>query len=786
MKVVIAEKPSVARDIAKELQASSRHDGYLEGNGYIVTWAFGHLIGLKEPDGYDPAFKRWSLDVLPIIPEKFELMPTGDEGAVKQLKIIKNLFKRADEIICATDAGREGELIFRYIQIWSQATRVPFKRLWISSLTSQAIRGGFAQLKDGRAYDDLFHAARCRSEADWIVGMNCSRYFTLQFGGNNTLWSIGRVQTPLLAMIVNRDDEIENFKPVDYWEVHSRYRETLFKHLKGRFDERVKADAVLEKVRGQELVIDDVQGREEKIPPPLLHDLTDLQKEMNRRFGMTASRTLKAAQNLYERKHLTYPRTDSRYLSSDMKAGIPRLLEKLKVVRAKEIGRLDLRNLAFTKRLVNDANVTDHHAIIPTEIVPGSGGVGGDEAKVYEAVLTRFIAAFYPACRKRVTTVLANSNTEPFKATGRELIEEGWQALYPHMNRRSARGSGVEDLQQMPAFQKGERGPHEPELKALQTKPPQRFNEATLLQAMETAGRMVDEEELKAALAEKGLGTAATRAQIIETLLSRKYIVREQKNLISTANGRHLIGIIHDERLKSPELTGEWEANLKKMERGAFAPEQFMQDVISHVRGIILRPDTVGADGEFGPCPLCGAPVIKGRELYGCSGWKVGCAFVLKSNGFSVDFTAGLATELLRIHASLTPHLLTVNGESVFGNLYLQKDGAVTYEQVDSKSAASEIGVCPACAGSISETKKGYGCSNWQNGCKFVIWKTIAGKKISQVMARKLLTSGETAVLKGFKSKAGKSFSAKLKLEGNDVKFDFNSAGDAKPETRGI
>lgn len=752
MKVVLAEKPSVARDIAKELHATSRKDGYLEGNGYIVTWAFGHLIGLKEPDEYDPSYKQWNLDVLPIIPEKFGLKPTGDEGARKQLNTIKKLFKQADEIICATDAGREGELIFRYIQIWSQSTRVPFKRLWISSLTSQAIRKGFANLADGHAYDPLFDAARCRSEADWIVGMNGSRYFTLQFGGNNTLWSIGRVQTPVLAMIVNRDHEIENFTPEAYWEVHTRYRETLFKHQNGKFISQDKGDAVLRKITGHDLLIGDVQGREEKIPPPLLHDLTDLQKEMNRRFGMTATRALKAAQNLYERKYLTYPRTDSRYLSSDMKPGIPGLLEKLKAVRATEIARLNLQRLTFTKRLVNDANVTDHHAIIPTEIVPRTGGLSGDEAKVYEAVVTRFIAAFYPHCRKQVTTVLANSNGEPFKATGRTLTEEGWQALYPHLNRkqpqaqkprsgqaRNASGA-AEALQQMPTFQNGEHGPHEPELKTLQTKPPPRFNEATLLQAMETAGRMVEEESLKAALAEKGLGTPATRAQIIETLLHRDYIFRDQKNLISTSNGRHLVTVVHDERLKSAELTGEWEANLKKMERGAYAPRQFMQDVITHIRGIIGRQGTgtAAANGGFGPCPLCGKPVIKGREFYGCSGWKDGCKFVLKASGFSVDINAGLATELLHNHASLTPHLLTVDGSPVFGKLHLQKNGTVIYKLIDATSpgpqgrggAGEALGICPACGGTISETKKGYGCSNWRNGCKFVIWKTIE-KKIS-------------------------------------------------------
>ena len=812
MKVVLAEKPSVARDIAKELGASNRKDGYLEGNGYAVTWAFGHLVGLKEPDEYDPTHKRWSLDALPIIPKKFELKPTGDQGALKQLNTIKKLFKTADEIICATDAGREGELIFRYIQIWSQSTRVPFKRLWISSLTSQAIRNGFAHLADGRTYDNLFRAARCRSEADWIVGMNGSRYFTLQFGGNNTLWSIGRVQTPVLALIVNRDLEIEHFEPEDYWEIHTRYRETLFKHRKGRFTARDEADGVLRKVTGHDLVIGEIQRKEERIPPPLLHDLTDLQKEMNRRYGMTAARVLTAAQNLYERKHLTYPRTDSRYLSSDMKAGIPRLLETLQTIKGAEIGRLDLQKLEFTRRIVNDANVTDHHAIIPTEIVAATGSlnINGDEARVYDAVVTRFIAVFYPHCLKHVTTVLATSNEEPFKATGRVVTDEGWQALYPYMNRVHRKPSNpgkhkpgnatgaddADDSQKMPVFQEGERGGHEPELNALKTKPPMRYNEATLLQAMETAGRMVDEDELKAALADKGLGTPATRAQIIETLLHRDYIVREQKNLVSTGNGRHLIALVHDERLKSPELTGEWEANLKRIEKGAYAPEQFMEDVIKHVRGIIMQADEGGGGKKkhgLGPCPLCSAPVIKGREHYGCSRWKEGCRFVLRCDAFNVDINPGLASELLRNRLSLKPHLLTVDGNPVFGKLRLQNDGSITYDPIEAQSAAPKgssgahgtpgqvgqvgqvvLGACPACGGSVIESTKGFGCGNWENGCRFVIWKTIAGKKISKTTAKKLLTSGETTVLNGFKAKSGKPFSAKLKLVGNDVKFEFD------------
>ncbi|MFT7515668.1 MAG: DNA topoisomerase-3 [Candidatus Omnitrophota bacterium] len=775
VKVILAEKPSVARDIAKELKATSRHEGYLSGNGYAVTWAFGHLVGLKAPDDYDPAFKRWNLDDLPIIPAKFELKPTGDEGARKQLNIIKKLFKEADELICATDAGREGELIFRYIQMWARVTNKPFKRLWISSLTSQAIRDGFNKLADGHAYDNLAAAARCRSEADWIVGMNGSRYFTVHYGGKQTLWSIGRVQTPVLALIVNRDHEIEHFDPKDYWELHTIYREARFKHTTGRWSEVEKAQAILEKVTGHDLVITDVQQKAEKTPPLLLHDLTDLQKEMNRRWGMTADQVLKIAQTLYERKHLTYPRTDSQYLSKDMKPQIPDLLEKLKAIKGAEIAPLDLAKLPFTSRIINDAKVTDHHAIIPTEVV--GDRLSGDEAKVYDAVVTRFIAAFYPPCIKQVTTVLAESNAEPFKATGRVTSQQGWQALYPHMGKKKKKATDDKEDdadQEMPAFVKDEHGPHEPEMIAKKTKPPKRYTEASLLQAMETAGRMVDEEELKDALKDKGIGTPATRASIIETLISRTYIKREKKNLLSTDDGRHLIGLVADDRLKSPELTGEWEANLKKMEKGQYAPKQFMDEVIEHTRIIIGGGD--GPNTGLGPCPRCEAPVIKGRVHFGCSRWKEGCTFVLRNDSLGTEVSAGLASELLRNRETLKSQLLKIDGETVFGKMKLEDDGTVTYEAVSAKSAGKGkdvLGTCPACGGDIIESVKGYGCSNWQNGCRFVIWKTIAGKKVSKTMVGKLLKDGETEVLKGFKSRAGKSFDAKLKVKDNDVKFEF-------------
>ena len=777
MKVILAEKPSVARDIARELKATTRKDGYIEGNGFVVTWAFGHLVTLKEPDEYDTQYKRWDLAHLPIIPDKFLLKAAGDDGAKKQLKIVTDLFKKADELICATDAGREGELIFRYIQHWAKCTRKPFRRLWISSLTSEAIKKGFKNLKDGSEYDNLFKAARCRSEADWIVGMNGSRYFTLQFGGKQTLWSVGRVQTPILALIVNRDIEIEHFEPKDYWEVHTHYRETLFKHQGGKFFEQEKATNILEKITDQPLAIVGIIEKKEKTPAPLLYDLTDLQKDMNKRWGMTADDTLKAAQNLYEKKHLTYPRTDSRYLTADMKAGIPDLLKKISTVRPKDIEPLDLAKLNFSKRIINDAKVSDHHAVIPTDELPGS--LPDQEAKIYEAVTTRFIAAFYPPCIKNVTTVSAESVEEPFRAIGRVLVDAGWQTLYPFMLKKKESdkdGDDAGDNQIMPSFEKGESGPHVPKLKTLKTTPPKPFTEASLLQAMETAGKMIDDDELKEALKNKGIGTPATRAQIIETLLHRKYIERQKKNLRATDSGRHLISIVQDERLKSPELTGEWETNLKSMEKGEYDPVKFMDDVVSHTKLLINQSQNGVTTSELGPCPLCKSPVIKGREHYGCSEWKAGCRFVLRRDSLGADIFPGIASELLRNRSTLKPVLMTIDGNPLFGTITLQDDGSLTYERmqvIKSGKGKDVLGPCPVCGGDIVAGDKAFGCSNWQNGCRFKIWKKIANKSVSKIVAKKILADGESEMIEGFKSRAGKSFSAKLKIVGDDIKFEF-------------
>lgn len=766
MKVVIAEKPAVARDIASHLGATTRKPGYMEGNGWAVTWAFGHLVELKEPHEYNPDWKGWALASLPMVPPKFALRPRGDKGAQEQLKIIKGLLKEAEEIVCATDAGREGELIFRYIQEWTRCTKTPFKRLWISSLTDAAILDGFKKLRPGKDFDPLYHAARCRSEADWIVGLNGTRFYTVSSGEGRQLWSVGRVQTPVLALIVNRDIEIERFVPEDYWEVHTLYRETRFKHKTGKFKVQEDAAKLLEAIKESELEIVDIKEKAQNVLPPLLFDLTNLQKEMNKRFGLSADATLKAAQVLYESKHLTYPRTDSQCLSEDMKPGLPPLIEKLRKLYPKQVEGLDLTKLPMTKRVINDAKVSDHHAIIPTEQLPSS--LAGNEAKVYNTVVLRFLAAFYPKGVKSITTVDAKVIEEKFSARGTVILEKGWMDLYPHLLKKK---DGDEN-QVMPRFELGEKGPHLPEVKTCQTKPPKRYTEGTLLTIMESAGRTVKEDDLKEALKDKGLGTPATRAAIIETILSRGYIQRQKKNLISTGTGRRLIGLVSDERLKSAELTGEWEGRLKQMEKGEYDPAAFMAEVVTYTREIVAA-NPAAAKAGIGSCPKCEAELVEGKKGFGCSKWKEGCDFVLWKEAFGTQLSRALVAEMFVHGKTLVPTRLEIDGETCTGFL-IWKDGELSVEKVEQKAVKGALGTCPLCGSGVVDTPKTYGCSRWREGCGFAIWKTIAKKKISLTMAKTLLEKGETEPLKGFTSKAGNPFEAALKLEdGGRVGFLF-------------
>ncbi len=777
MKVVLTEKPSVARDLANCLAARKRHDGFFDGNGYLITWAFGHLVELMEPDEYHKAWKRWSLADLPIIPKSFGLKARNDASAKRQLAIIKQLFQQSDEIICATDAGREGELIFRYILSWTECLHKPIKRLWISSLTDEAIRDGFQRLQNADAYQGLYRAAKCRSEADWLVGLNATRLYTLKFGQGSSLWTLGRVQTPVLALVVQRDLDIANFSPKDFWELQTVYRKIRFQYAGGRFEQRNDAEALLNRIKDHDFQITAVNGKQERVLPPLLYDLTDLQKDMSIRYGFTAEKTLNSAQALYEKKHITYPRTDSRCLSNDMKPGMKPLLAQLSKRFEHQIAALDLDDLPMTPRLFNDDKVTDHHAIIPTMSLPGS--LNEDDARVYEAVAQRFIASFYPPCIKEITAVHGKIDQIEFKTTGTVIIDPGWQALYK--NQQDFQDD--KDQNSLPRFEQGESGPHHPAINQGKTAPPKFFTEASLLSMMESAGKTCDDEILREALKEKGLGTPATRASIIEILIKRNYIKRQKKLLLSTESGRHLISLIADDRLKSAALTGEWESKLKKIERNGYDPDQFMAEIVEFTRKMMDVADQPDVDdSRLGDCPLCRHAIIEGRRGYGCSDWKNGCRFVLWKEAYGVPVTTAMARQLLQNFQTRLAYAVKTGDDVFNAQLTLNEQGEIGYIRHHDhrlQPVVDAMGDCPLCNGKIVEVAKGYSCSEWRNGCKMVIWKTIAHKKITPAMARKLLIDGETGVLKGFKSSKGKEFQVNLKLIDGKVQMDF--AGTNNP-----
>ncbi|MBL8727963.1 MAG: DNA topoisomerase 3 [Planctomycetes bacterium] len=678
MRVVVAEKPSVARDLAKVLGAHQRRDGFLEGNGWQVTWAIGHLVQLKTPDEYDPALKRWSMERLPFVPERFELRPTGNQGARRQLDVVAELCRTAEELVCATDAGREGELIFRYILDFAGCAGREHTRLWLSSLTEAAITQAFAQRQPGSAYDHLHDAARSRSEADWIVGLNATRAYTVRYGGGSVLWSLGRVQTPVLALIAQRDDEIRVFDARPFWELRTRYRGARFRHAGDRFREAAPAQELLARVRDQPLRIERLERRTESLPPPLLYDLTQLQRDLNLRHGLSAQRTLELAQQLYEQKLLTYPRTDSRHLSLDMVDPVRTTLaqlrawdrHKLAVLAAWIAGAPDGERgpRARSRRVFDDTKVSDHHAIVPTGKV---ATLTGDAQQVFDAVATRFVQAFLGDRVQDVTTVHAQSNGVPFRARGVVVTAPGWSELEPQPpKRRQARkaddtaeadDAGDDEGQALPPLTEGESGPHEPELHEGKTKPPRPYTENTLLAAMETAGKAIDDEQLREAMRARGLGTPATRAAIVETLLARAYLRRDKKALRITDLGRYLIAIIADPMLKSPELTGEWEWQLGEIERGRIARSAFMREIEDRIRALIatgLSPQN--EHPGLGACPRCRADVVEGREAYGCSRWREDCTFRLPKVYRGVALRREQVRELLFRGVLLRP--LTIDG----------------------------------------------------------------------------------------------------------------------------
>ena len=603
MIVCVAEKPSVAREIAGVLGATTKRQGYLEGNGYQVTWTFGHLCTLKEPHDYSPQWKTWMLSSLPMIPPRFGIKLIDNEVYTQQFGIIRTLMQNADEIINCGDAGQEGELIQRWVML-KAGVKCPVKRLWISSLTEESIREGFRNLRPESDFRLLYEAGLARAIGDWILGMNATRLYTLRYAGNRQVLSIGRVQTPTLAMIVNRQDEIDHFFPSPYWELKTVYRDVTFTASKGKSENKEAGEKLLAEVTGKDFTVTGVTEKKGKEAPPRLFDLTSLQVECNRKYGFSADETLKLIQSLYEKKVTTYPRVDTTFLSDDIYPKVPKILSGLKGYE-EFTSPLSGRKLPKSKKVFDNSKVTDHHAIIPTG-VPASA-LTPEERKVYDLVAGRFIAAFYPDCEISTTTVTGKVSGIDFKTSGKRMLKPGWRVLFSSdQNRNSQSDAGeIQDARQLPdndgadskdetnavlpEFTAGESGPHSPFLKETWTTPPKPFTEATLLRAMETAGKAVENEELRDALKENGIGRPSTRAAIIETLYKRNYIRKERKSLYPTQTGKDLIATIHEELLKSAELTGMWEKKLRMIESGTYQASAFLDELKSMVRTIVIN-----------------------------------------------------------------------------------------------------------------------------------------------------------------------------------------------------
>lgn len=663
MKVCIAEKPSVAREIAEVLGAKNKMKGYIEGNGYQVTWTFGHLCTLKEPHEYTPEWKRWSLSSLPMIPPRFGIKLIDSPSYVEQFQVIEKLMQNAEMVINCGDAGQEGELIQRWVMQKAGVT-CPVYRLWISSLTEEAIREGFQKLKEQESFNKLYEAGLSRAIGDWLLGMNATRLYTLKYGQNRQVLSIGRVQTPTLALIVNRQNEIANFTPEPYWELKTVYRNTTFSSTKGKFTDKTEGENFLTVVKEEDFEVTDTSEKKGKEYPPRLFDLTSLQVECNKKFAFSAEDTLKLIQSLYEKKVTTYPRVDTTFLSDDIYPKVPNTLKGM-TDYAEFTAPLLGKKLPKSKKVFDDTKVTDHHAIIPTGVRPNN--LSENERKVYDLVARRFIAAFYPDCQISTTTVLGKVGKVEFKVTGKQILEPGWRVVFgAEQKDPDAEPSEEEGI--LPEFVKGERGPHEPILGEKWTQAPKPYTEATLLRAMETAGKLVDNDELRDALKENGIGRPSTRAAIIETLFKRNYVRKEKKNLIATPTGMELIGTIQEELLKSAELTGLWEKKLRQIEKGTYEARTFLEElkqlvyqIVSNVfsdtsaRTITIqeaveeksasekgkkktksKPKEKPVKEETAPaetkpiCPMCRkGSILRGKTAYGCSEYKNGCSFRL-------------------------------------------------------------------------------------------------------------------------------------------------------------
>ena len=688
MIVCIAEKPSVAKDIARILGATSAHNGYMEGNGYQVTWTFGHLCTLKEPNDYTDLWKHWSLSALPMIPPRFGIKLIDDDGIKRQFAVIEKLMQSADSIVNCGDAGQEGELIQRWV-MQKAGAKCPVKRLWISSMTDEAIREGFSQLKDQSEYQPLYIAGLSRAIGDWLLGMNATRLYTLKYGQNRQVLSIGRVQTPTLALIVNRQKEIDSFEPEPYWVLATVYRDTTFTATKGKFTTKEEGEAAFSTIADKPFTVTAVQKKNGTEAPPRLFDLTSLQVECNRKFSYSAETTLKIIQGLYERKLTTYPRVDTQYLSDDIYPKCPSILSGISKQYGPLMQPLMGKKLTKSKRVFDTSKVTDHHAIIPTGVPATS--LTDLERNVYDLIARRFIAVFYPDCKFSTTTVLGNVEDIEFKVSGKEILSPGWRAVYAQPTSQTAtptanatsedddHNKGDEE-RTLPTFVKGESGPHTPTLSEKWTTPPKYYTEATLLRAMETAGKFVEDETLRAALKENGIGRPSSRAGIIETLFKRHYIRRERKNLVATATGIELIDIIHEELLKSCELTGIWEKRLRDIEHKKDDAADFINGLKQQVTEIVN--DVLRDNSNRRVTTLTEEDLKKKKKTT-----------KKKATPKASTTTASAATSTKN---STTTPLVKEADDSIIGT------------------------VCPACGkGTIIKGKTAYGCSNWRNGCTY-------------------------------------------------------------------
>lgn len=766
MKLCIAEKPSVGKEIARILGATARRDGFYEGNGYLISWTFGHFCTLKSPEDYSDDWRRWSLDFLPMVPPKFQIKLIDNSGVQKQYGILKNLIDQCTEVINCGDAGIEGELIQRWVLAKALCSK-PVKRLWISSMTDEAIREGFEKLKDASAYDLLYAAGNARAIGDWLLGMNASRLYTVKYANGKGVLSIGRVQTPTLALIVNRYLEITNFVPETYWELKTNYRDVNFNSSQRKFKNKEEAQSLLAEIKDKEFEITSVVKKNTNESPQPLFDLTALQVECNKKFNFTADDTLKHIQKLYEQKLVTYPRVDTTYLPEEMYSKIPGILKNMRPYEHL-ISPLLSKPLRKSKKVFDDKKITDHHAIIPTGVEPYSG-MPMPEKQVYDTIAKRFIAAFYPDCVASNTSVIGKVDVHEFTATGKIILEEGWRVIYPKKENEDKE----DDVQVMPNFVIGEKGPHVPDLQEKQTQPPKHHTEATLLRAMETAGKQVEDPELRELMKDNGIGRPSTRANIIETLFKRTYITRQKKNLIPTITGIELIKTINNELLKSVELTGQWEKKLRQIEKGEYDAPLFLQEMKDMVTGLVNEVkvehnsritieavvkeepkkanDTAtikaSAEKEKAPkkpkaaadekitCPKCkSGTIIKGKTAYGCTAYKEGCNFKVEFEFLGKKLTESQLLQLIKKGKTSLIKGFTSNSKKVNGIVTLDQEFKPVLKQEAESPAETKPTqlLCPKCkTGIMMKGKSAWGCSRFKEDCRFVIPFEVLQKSIS-------------------------------------------------------